>query len=73
MWISALIVLGILKHRRSEFETSEGFWRRDVLAEEVVEGGAVEADVLALGIDVADVGALTVDAQVLLQDGVERG
>ena len=38
-----------------------------------MEGCAVITDVLALGVDVADVGALPVNLQVLLQDGVENG
>ena len=44
-----------------------------LLAQKVVEGCAVEPDVLTLGVGEADVGALSVDAQVLLQDGVQHG
>ena len=43
------------------------------LAQEFVEGCAIEPNVLTLGVDEPDEGALPVDAQVLHQDGEQHG
>ena len=42
------------------------------LSKDVVKRRSVETDVLTLHVDKVDVGTLTVDTQVLLQDG-EQG